>query len=57
MLNGPADKHVNETRHQTRRNFSAEEKVRVLLDGLRGESSISELCRREHIVASLQYKR
>jgi transposase len=52
---GSADKHINEIKRQTRRKFSAEEKIRVVLDGLRGESSISELCRREGIAESLYY--
>jgi transposase len=53
--NGSADRHVKEIKRQTRRKFSAEEKIRVVLDGLRGESSISELCRREGIAESLYY--
>lgn len=39
--NGSADKHVKEIKRKTRRQFSAEEKIRIVLDGLRGESSIS----------------
>lgn len=53
--NGSADKHVREIKRKTRRQFSAEEKIRIVLDGLRGESSISELCRREGIAESLYY--
>ena len=53
--NGSADKHVKEIKRKTRRKFSAEEKIRIVLDGLRGESSISELCRREGIAESLYY--
>ncbi|MBK8841014.1 MAG: IS3 family transposase [Hyphomonadaceae bacterium] len=53
--NGSADRHVKEIKRQTRRRFSAEEKIRIVLDGLRGESSISELCRREGIAESLYY--
>ena len=53
--NGSADKHVKEIKRKTRRQFSAEEKIRIILDGLRGESSISELCRREGIAESLYY--
>ena len=49
--NGSADKHVKEIKRKTRRQFSAEEKIRIVLDGLRGESSIAELCRREGIAA------
>ena len=40
----------------TRRKFSADKKIRIVLEGLRGESSISELCRREGIAASVYYK-
>ena len=53
--NGSADKHVKSIKRQTRRKFSAEEKIRIVLDGLRGESSIAELCRREGIAESLYY--
>jgi transposase len=53
--NGSADRHVKEIKRKTRRKFSAEEKIRIVLDGLRGESSISELCRRERISESLYY--
>ena len=53
--NGSADRHVKEIKRQTRCKFSAEEKIRIVLDGLRGESSISELCRREGIAESLYY--
>jgi len=42
-------KRVKEIRRKTRRKFSSEEKIRTVLDGLRGESSIAELCRREGI--------
>ena len=55
--NGSADRHVKEIKRQTRCKFSAEEKIRIVLDGLRGESSISELCRREGIAESLYYKK
>ena len=53
--NGSADKHVKEIKRKTRRQFSAQEKIRIVLDGLRGEISISELCRREGIAESLYY--
>ena len=42
-------------RRATRKQYSAEEKIRVVLDGLRGEHSIAELCRREGIAESLYY--
>jgi len=46
---------VRNIRRATRRRFSAEEKIRIVLDGLRGEDSIAELCRREGIAQSLYY--
>jgi transposase len=46
---------VREIRRKTRRKFSAEEKIRIVLEGLRGEDSISELCRREGISPNLYY--
>ncbi len=53
--NGSADKHVKEIKRKTRRQFASEEKIRIVLDGLRGESSISELWCREGIAESLYY--
>ena len=47
---------VKQIRKATRRKFSAEEKIRIFLDGLRGQIAISELCRRESILASAYYK-
>ena len=44
-----AEETVRDIRRATRRHFSAEEKIRIVLDGLRGEDSISELCRKEGI--------
>ena len=52
----PADAVVKEIRRATRRRFSAEDKIRIVLDGLRGEYSIAELCRREGIVQNLYYR-
>jgi transposase len=46
---------VRDIRRATRKQYSAEEKIRLVLDGLRGESSIAELCRRENIAESLYY--
>ena len=43
-------------RRRTRRRFSPEEKIRIVLEGLRGEQSITELCRREGIAANLYYR-
>src|SRR5262249_22772365 len=57
----PADQVVKEIRRATRRQFSAEEKIRIVLTGLvltglRGEDSLAELCRREGIVQNLYYR-
>src|SRR5208337_2995153 len=46
---------VKDIRRATRRRYSAEEKIHIVLDGLRGEHSIAELCRREGIAESLYY--
>ena len=50
-----AEKLVRDIRRATRKQYSAEEKIRIVLDGLRGESSIAELCWRENIAESLYY--
>ncbi len=47
---------VKDIRRATRRHFSAEDKIRIVLDGLRGEDSIAELCRREGINQNLYYR-
>ena len=47
---------IRQIKTATRRKFSADEKIRIVLEGLRGEISISELCRREGIAASVYYK-
>ena len=52
----PAEQVIREIRRSTRRRFSAEEKIRIVLSGLRGEDSIAELCRREGIVQNLHYR-
>jgi transposase len=46
---------VREIRRKTRRQYNAEEKVRIVLDGLKGEETITELCRREGINPNLYY--
>src|ERR1700743_1318052 len=53
--NPPAEQVLKDIRRQTRRHYSAEEKIRIVLEGLRGEENISELCRREGIAASMYY--
>lgn len=50
-----ADKVVKDIRRRTRRQHSAEEQIRIVLEDLRGEDSIAELCRREGIAQSLYY--
>src|SRR5712671_4489633 len=52
----PAEQVVKDIRRATRRHFSAEDKIRIVLEGLRGEESIAELCRREGIVQNLYYR-
>lgn len=51
-----ADKTVRNIRRQTRRKFSSEEKIRIVLAGLRGEESVAELCRHEGIHQNLYYR-
>ena len=51
-----AEKTVRDIRRATRRQFSAEEKIRIVLEGLRGEESIAELCRKEGIAQTLYYR-
>ena len=51
----PAEAVIKDIRRATRRQFSSEEKIRVVLEGLRGEDSIAELCRKEGIAQSLYY--
>ena len=50
-----AEATVRDIRRRTRKQYSAEEKIRIVLSGLRGEDSIAELCRREGIAESLYY--
>lgn len=53
---GSAQKTVRDIRRATRKRYSAEEKIRIVLEGLRGEVSIAELCRREGITANMYYR-
>ena len=53
---GSAEKKVREIHRRTRRKFSAEEKIRIVVDGLRGEESVAGLCRREGISPNLYYR-
>ena len=47
---------VREIKRKTRRKFNSEEKIRIILEGLKGEDSIAAICRREGIAPSLYYK-
>ncbi len=51
-----SEKRIREIKRRTRRKFSSEEKIRIVLDGLKGEESIAELCRREGISPNLYYR-
>ena len=51
-----ADRTVRNIKRQTRRKFNAEEKIRIVLAGLRGEESVAELCRQEGIHQNLYYR-
>ena len=50
------EKTVRQIRQQTRKKYTAEEKIRIVLEGLRGETAITELCRREGINSNLYYR-
>lgn len=50
-----AEKIIKEIKRNTRRKFSAEEKIRIVLEGMRGEESVAAICRREGIHANLYY--
>ena len=52
----PGEKIVTDIKRATRKQYSSEEKIRIVLDGLRGEDSIAELCRREGISQGIYYK-
>src|SRR5580698_7731976 len=51
----PAERVLKDIRRATRKHYSAEDKIRIVLDGLRGEDSIAALCRREGIAQSMYY--
>lgn len=51
----PAEQVIKDIRRATRKQYTAKEKIRIVLDGLRGEESIAALCRREGIAESLYY--
>ncbi len=52
----PGEKILKGIKRATRKHYSSEEKIRIVLDGLRGEDSIAELCRREDISQGISYK-
>ena len=56
MSNYSSEKIVKAIKRKTRRKYSSEEKIRIVLDGLRGEDSIAELCRREGINQNVYYR-
>jgi len=47
---------ISELKRKTRRNYSSEEKIRIIIDGMRGEMTIAELCRKEGLSQGLYYK-
>ncbi len=51
-----SEKTVRDIRRTTRKRYSAEEKIRIVIDGLRGEESVAELCRREGINPNVYYR-
>lgn len=50
-----ADRSIKDIRRKTRKRYSAEEKIRIVLAGLRGEETIAELCRQEGIAQGMYY--
>ena len=56
MNNYGSEKLIKAIKRKTRRKYSAEEKIRIVLDGLRGDDSIAELCRREGINQNVYYR-
>ncbi len=52
----PGEKIVKDIKRATRKHYSSEEKIRIVLDGLRGEDSIAELCRREGLNSNVYYR-
>jgi transposase len=47
---------ISELKRKTRRNYSSEEKIRIVIEGMRGEMTIAELCRKEGLSQGLYYK-
>ena len=55
-MRNSTEKHIKEIRRRTRKKYSAEEKIRIVMEGLRGEDSIAELCRKEGINQNVYYR-
>jgi transposase len=55
-LNTDAESIVRDIRRRTRKKYTSEEKIRVVLEGLRGEATVAELCRREGLNTNIYYK-
>ncbi len=55
-MRSTTEKLVKDIRRRTRRKYSAEEKIRIVLEGLRGEESVAELCRREGLHQNVYYR-
>ena len=53
---GSTEKKIRNIRRQTRKKYSAEEKISIVLEGLRGDETVAELCRREGISSGMYYK-
>ncbi len=51
-----AEKHIKEIRRNTRQRYNTEEKIRIVIEGLRGKSSIAELCRKEGLNQNTYYR-
>ena len=51
-----SEKKVRDIKRKSRKRYSGEEKIRIVLDGLRGEEGVGELCRREGITESMYYR-
>jgi transposase len=47
---------IRRAKHITRRHFTAEDKIRIVMEGIRGEDSVSEICRRERLHTTVYYK-
>jgi transposase len=54
--NGSAKRLIRKVRQATRRRYSAEEKIRIVMEGIRGDDAVSDLCRREGISSNVYYK-